>query len=223
LSAYRKRYLLGELADNQVGSTLASYGLDPIQVDELTKAWKCEKISRGKVVPMATLCGWYDKGIIDEVELYTRAKTLGYDEDAASKLVKDCMIRTNMRLGREQQKAMLQAKRQAKEQMAMEEKLGQKLQQAADKQAREISKAQKIREDRQKLLIKTGEVWATKTGDDLGNSVMAIKRIINQAIALQIAPINTVYQGAATVASDDAVTDFGKFASELTAVLVDGQ
>lgn len=221
VKSYKKRFLLGEYDLSSAAAKLSSDGLDAVQVDEITKAWQCEKMQRGKSIPMSTLCGWYERGVIDEVELYTRAKNLGYSEDDAAKLTRDCMTRVGMKLDKEKVKAMAMAARQARQvarAQAQAEKQFEKGIKDLDTQSR---KAQKIAQDRTKLLIKAAEVYAKKTNTLLPDAVVGLRQIINKAIASGLAPINVIYQGAASLAEDPNVADLQTFAAELAALLVD--
>lgn len=221
VKSYHKRFLLGEFDLPTVASKLSADGLDAVQINEISNAWECERKQRGKAVPMSILCGWYERGVIDEVELYTRAKTLGYTEDDAAKLTRDCMTRVGMKLDREKVKAMEKAVRQTRQAAKAAEQAQKQFDQAIEANNKKFQKAAKTNQDRMKLLIKAAEVWSKKTNTLLPDSVVGLKAILNKAIASGLAPINVIYQGLASLAEDPNVIDLPTFASELSALLVD--
>jgi hypothetical protein len=152
--------------------------------------------------------------------LYTRLKRLGYVEDDAAKLTRDCMTRNGIKIDKERQAALAKEIRQQRQAEATARRLAKEFEAAVEKDARNRAKAQKVREDRMKLLIKLSEDYATKVGILLPDAVIGLQQIINRAISTGLAPINVIYQGAATLAADPTVMDYESFSRELAALLV---
>jgi hypothetical protein len=221
VKSYKKRFMLGEFKVGEVASKLASDGLDPTQVASITAAWDCEKNQRGKDVGAAVLCGWYERGVIDEVEMYTRLKNLHYSEDDAAKLVRDCMLRAGIKFDKDQLRKLQQAQRQQRQAEAAAAKLARQLAKGTQQTGTQQTAASKAREHRQKLIIKIGVEWSKKTGMDLGDSIIGVRRVVDNAIANGIAPLNTVYTAAEAAAKDPAVTTFQQLATEVATLLID--
>lgn len=221
VSSVQKRYMLGEIKDNEIGSNLAELGLDADQVVQLSKAWGCIKSSRGKTIPATTLCGWYQQGSIDEVSLYTRLVNLGYSQDDAASLTRDCMIRNGLKLDKEKQQKLKQQAVQDRQSAAASRRAAKELTSIYNKQIASIEKAQSVQQKRQKKIIDISEVWAKKTGDKLSDSVVAIKAMINRAYAMNLAPFNVILGAADDAAKDGNITTIPDLIEAVTKILID--
>jgi hypothetical protein len=220
-ASYKKRFLLGEFTQSQLSSLLATSGLDPEQVGELSAAYQCEKDQRGKTISASTLCSWYNDGVIDEVEMYQRLKNLGYTEDDATKITRDCMIRNGIKLNKQKQTDLQKVLRQQRQADAAAAKLARQLAKSQQQTSSNQSAASKARDLRAKKIITIGEHWAHKTGQTLADSIVGVRKVIDYAIANGIAPINTVYEAADAAAKDPKVMTIDDLANEVANLLVD--
>lgn len=165
--AIKRRYLMGELDAAESQGELSDAGVASGRTSDIISSWNCEKARIGKQVPASKLCEWLARGAIDSTEFLRRLKNVGYDDDAAAMMLDDCLISINT-------KRLAEAKREAKEQAALDMKRQRALARAAGIQAREATAAAnarvvaaKIRANREKQLLSAADKIAAKCDCDI--------------------------------------------------------
>lgn len=221
VKAVKKRFLMGEFKAHDIPLMLKDRGLDATQISTFAHSWECQRTSRGKTIPAATLCQWYQDGAINEIDLYTRLQNLGYNQDDAAGLTRDCMIRAGKKWAKDQAAELKKANQQQHQTNQASKQAQKELDKAVAKADKEANKKESQRELRQKKCIQIGEVWHQKTGMPISESIYTICKIINRAIAQNLAPINVVITAAETAAHDPAILTFADFSRSLAQFLVD--
>lgn len=90
LKSLKKRYMLGELSEDQVSDEVYNYVEDRDASRDIVDAWTCEKKSRRKEVAAGTLCKWIYQGILTQDQYFTRLINLGYTTDDAVRMLASC-------------------------------------------------------------------------------------------------------------------------------------
>lgn len=205
VASYRKQYLLGEIKYSELNASLSGTGLDAEQVDALAKAFSCQRAARGKTVPAATLCGWYERGAINETDLYSRLLNLGYTQDDAAGLTRDCMTRVGLKLDKQKAAELKRAALQEQQEQRLAAQQAKALNAAIAAKEKQITKAQSVQQQRQKQVIEIGRLWSDKVGLPLGDAVLLIKTLVNQQAATGLAPINTIIMAAKAAVQDGMI------------------
>jgi hypothetical protein len=130
-----------------------------------------------------------------------------------------------LRVGIKRRKADVQALRKAVSQSKADAKAREQaqkdLQKGVDQQAKQQTTLSKVRELRQKKIITIGAEWAKKTQAPLADSIIALKKVIDNAIASGLAPINTIYEATDAAVKDPAVKTLEHLTAEVANLLVD--
>jgi hypothetical protein len=221
LAAMKKRYLLGEYKFPEIRDKIQSEGIDPLQSEEIAKGWECEKQRRGKAVPAQTLCEWYTLGVITDVDMYSRLLNLGYDQDDAAKLTQSCRIRLGLKLQKDQQKAIADTIRRAKQDAASARAAGQHLEKELGKVVRANEKRRSTKARRQKLLLEAAQTFANRNLFPYADAAIGLQAAIDAAIAGGLADTDTVYQTATIAAKSeecDSLNCFSRLLGELLTV-----
>lgn len=217
--AYRKRFLQGEFDLGQTVVKVTNLGLQALQATQIVSRWECEKVSIGKQVPSATLCHWFDIGLIDGVEFYTRLTTLGYADDDAIKIINDCRDKIGKKLAKDQQVAIAQLRREREKAARLAKSLVKEFNADADKAARFAERQRQIMDRRRKLLLEAADKYSRRTETPITENLDRIKAIVKSATLNTATTIDFVYQSAVTVADQDNVASMQDFSRELAALL----
>lgn len=221
VAAVKRQYFQGTFSASELGAQIASYVQDPKQAASLAKRWQCERSARGKQIPANTLCGWYERGVIDEVGLYNRLINLGYSQDNATAMVRDCMVRTNMKLDRKKQQAMQQAARQALQASRAEQALTDKLDKLTKEKDNDLKKAHTLSEQRSAKLLKAATAWSKNNGTPIPEASILIRRIYNYLNTSGIAPTNTIITAIENAAADGGIKTPDELNRSIVAMLED--
>lgn len=90
VDAARKRYLLGEIADDKVPPLLKGYGLDPAQAITAAKQWACERSAKSRHATAAQLCRWARLGLLTVADYKARLLAVGWPADDVQRVVDEC-------------------------------------------------------------------------------------------------------------------------------------
>lgn len=182
LTAYRRRFLLGDLDDAATEDALRSQGLDQKQIENLVAGWQCEKSARGKAIPAGELCGLYEQGAITVSDLTSRLQKIGYNYDDSVLLARRCAKRVADKISEAEQKAIRQQEREAERQQT-------KLQRQANQTARQLQRAAQNAERARKVLLaqtkrlqEAGVNFAKMSGMTLPASLDAVKAVLQSAL-----------------------------------------
>lgn len=168
----RKQYNTGGLNSQQAMVQLTQRGMTPLRANMIVQDWQCEQASKGKQVPVATLCNWLSQGAITNQQYIDRLTTIGFSQDDAGRMLVDCLAKINAGL-------MRQAQKMSKEQAT-----------AQDKADRQRDKAAKVLEqEAAKLQSARAKAAATKLRRDKQLAAAADK--LNKALQSDIYTVST--------------------------------
>jgi hypothetical protein len=221
VGSIKKRYMLGELNNNELVPALQEFELDTEQIDALVASFQCQKHSRGKAIPASTLCGWYERGAINEIDLYKRLLNLGYTQDDATALTRDCMTRVGIKLDKEKQR---QLKAEALQQRQVNAQLA-----AANRQFNKqilegnkaIAKARTVKQQRQAKVLDIAEIWSKKTATKLSLSVELVRKIIEDVALQGFAPIELIMTAMEDAAKNPMILDPQTYFNEVATMVID--
>lgn len=180
VNSLRKRYLIGDLTENEWRGRLAGYGFQPDWIDLQIESASCERESRGKMAPTATLCGWYDEGLIDSGDYTERLVRLGWTADDALKILTQCSTKINVKRQKE-------AERTAKYEAAKVERMRKEMEREAAKRDRQLKQsnrarqiAEKARQRRTQLLGRATELLSQSAGVTVDEAGSAVQGVLTQ-------------------------------------------
>lgn len=168
--AIRRRFLDGELDNEEARVEVDGWINDPRQSERILAGWKCEREARGKRLPLGRLSSMFRDGIIDSTELFERLLKLGYEGDDAGKIInqlegaleRDASKRDAAAL--KKRKAAEEKERKAAEARANKEK------QTLEKSIKQAERLQKIHDANRKSVIGTARTlsdrWVTELDDE---------------------------------------------------------
>jgi hypothetical protein len=90
VAAIRKRFLAGEYSGDEVRQELQGRGIPTHMLLALSEQWACERSSKERSVPAATLCQWFARSLITEQDFRLRLVRLGYSGVDAARVVAQC-------------------------------------------------------------------------------------------------------------------------------------
>lgn len=189
INGIKRRFLLGELDQQQAQAELESRGIMGPRASQLVSWWGCELSSGEKSVSAAQLCEWLTRGAITTVQFLDRLKRIGYSESDAAMMLEDCLIRAN---AKQSARELKEAKERAAEQQRIQRALASAAkQEAAALQRLESNrqKAAKTRLAREKSLLSAVETLTDKCECsifDAKQAVMAEKTILEDHFGLSI-------------------------------------
>jgi len=171
----KRRYLTGELSRDEAEGELTKRGTTAKRAGMLVNWWECERDAGGKAVATARLCDWLAKGAISSVEMAKRLERIGYTHDDAALIVDDCLVSISV-------KRLAQAKKEAKEQAALDKRKQAAIQKQIAainrlnaQQQRATQQAAKTRERRDKQLLSAAEMITGKSGVELYDALQFVK------------------------------------------------
>jgi len=171
----RKRYLLGELTNQEATNELLANNVVNDRANLLVSNWQCERGAFGRSQSVAKLCQWLAQGTITTTDYMARLQRFGYSPEDAARLQNDCLISTN-------QKLLRQAQREAKEQAAQDLRTQRLLakqaaqeQQALAKQQRAVNQRAATTNRRYKQLLSAAEKMAAKCNCSINDTLPYMK------------------------------------------------
>jgi hypothetical protein len=219
VKAYRQRYLIGEIDNQQAKTMLFNEGLDAVQLDDIVAGWACEKANRGKEIPARKLAQWFELGVIDQVEFYRRMINLGYSDDNAAKVIVEARTRLGIRQSKDEQQRIAQLRREAAADARKQKQLIAAVVATQTKDQAKADKMRQIREKRDKLLIEAGDKFSKTSGMPLAEAIVGIKKIIQNLIGAGLSTIDNTYTGAVEVAKNPEVITLDDFVAALADLL----
>lgn len=91
--AVKRRYMVGEIADNEVYGVLVGVGHDDGNAKAIASRWRCTRDSRRKELPLSRNVSLYSDGIISQEELYQRLLNLGYTPPQIDNIFRQAELR----------------------------------------------------------------------------------------------------------------------------------
>lgn len=189
IQAVRRQYLLGGYDDITLHNALNVYAPDAQGAAYLAGEFACEKRARNKLPPAATLCKWFDQGLLNVQEFVTRLMHLGYDQSEASLVVASCQRNMGLKM---QKQAEQQARQQAAETKRLSndaKKLLRERQQAANQANRLVDAKMRADERREDLKLKGAILLSDKTGvqsaitaRDINRAVSTLRTVYNRTL-----------------------------------------
>ena len=179
VAAIKKRFLIGDLDSPGAESSLTSLHLDADQVGNLMVGWRCERQSRGKAIPAATLCRLYQSGAIDAPGLTQRLQRVGYSFDDAVVLARQCAKDFQKTIDKQQAQ-------QLKQQQQQSDKLQRQQYTAANRTARQIRQAQQA-------AIKAQNLALART-KRLQEASLKFQKLVGGSIPDAVATVNGIYK-----------------------------
>jgi hypothetical protein len=138
--ALARRYASGELSAEELRAKMLHLTLSPEYVEAVVQSAECERESRGKDATTTQLCAWYDMGVLSPDEYVTRLRAVGWSEDDAIRILRQCSGKVSEKRAREAEKiARREANAIAKERAAAERE-----QRRRERSAASASRAAKI-------------------------------------------------------------------------------
>lgn len=112
IKGLKRRYMVGEFDDPDAKKRLEDLGVDDFVATTMVAKWHCTRDARAREPRVTMLQSWWNLGIIDSNELYTRLKRLGFSFQDASRIVTETETARQLR---NQKEAAALAERQRKE------------------------------------------------------------------------------------------------------------
>lgn len=86
LDGLQKRFVYGEIDDEQLSIELSDIGIDQTKIDRIVNSWICKRDSRRKEPRVKMLGEWYAQGFITGDQYFERLIRLGYNGDDAARI-----------------------------------------------------------------------------------------------------------------------------------------
>jgi hypothetical protein len=175
ISGIKRRFLTGELDQQQSQAELESRGVTGTRASQLVQWWGCELASGEKQASASQLCEWLSRGAITTVQFLDRLKRIGYSESDAAMMLEDCLIRAN---AKQVAKELKEAKERAADQARMQRILASAAKQefaALQRLEANRKKAAKTRLSREKSLLSAAETLTDKCECSTFDALQAVK------------------------------------------------
>lgn len=163
----KRRYIFGELTKEEAQTELLKRGTTNTRATKLVDWWDCEKSSTGKAVTASKLCHWLALGAISSTDFTNRLKRIGYSDSDAALMVSDCLQSISV-------KRLADAKKEAKEQAAQDNRAAALLRKQEAYQQRQLAQlaraaaqSKQARLNREKQLLSVGQKLAGKCDCEL--------------------------------------------------------
>lgn len=109
IKAARRRFLQGEIDDLELANQIQLLTGDADVTRDLVEATKCDRHNRSKLPAVNQICGWLSNGAIGAAEAFERLQRLGYDDEDAALLLRDCQLRIGLSINKAQAKQIKEA------------------------------------------------------------------------------------------------------------------
>lgn len=176
----RKRFILGEIDEAELHIQLLNLRLNPDYVASVEQSVKCERESHGKEPSTATLCGWYDLGMLNDADYVQRLRNLGWSEEDSLRILRQCSAKINERRMRAAEQL---AKRQAaavEKQRRENERTAKQIARAQQQQLRAAEIARRAKERRDKLLQRVVQQLSSATGATIDEAGQIVQQTLNE-------------------------------------------
>ncbi|GAI92956.1 unnamed protein product, partial [marine sediment metagenome] len=152
ISAVRKRFLTGELDEDEAAAALTRTGLSVGAVTTILESFECERIAEGKQPPTSMLCTWLEEGTINTQDFVDRLKRIGWSEEDAMRILVSCKSKISEKQARQAKRIANEEKRALEKQKREEEAERRKLARAIENAGRQREKAERLKRNRDKLI-----------------------------------------------------------------------
>jgi len=180
LGFIRKRYLRGELDEQQLVVELAKAGVANQLTEQISKGWQCEKGSKSKIISASQLCKLHAQRIITLQQFQDALHNLGYTAEQTLRLLASCV--QGIEMG-ERKKLEAGAKAQA----ALAERIRKsQIKENADltregkAQAKRLEALQRRRESLAAAIADAAEKLGKKTGEGMVQSLQQVKSLVKR-------------------------------------------
>jgi len=178
VKAIEKRFQHGEFGPLDLNTQLTSQGLDFEQVNELVKKNECELVAGGKRASISQLCTWFKEGNLEPEEFFARLKQLGWDEDDAVRIIRDCTIQRELVLSREQAQRLRESLRRSRAQEAENARFARDLEKRRNQALRASRSASAKRKRVAALLVKAAGQYAKRFELDSDEALVIMRTIL---------------------------------------------
>jgi hypothetical protein len=125
----------------------------PDDAAEIVAGWECLRAARRREIPAATLCTWFEQGIITPEHFLDSLKRLGYTDDDAWRVVASCAIRLGEKQAKDLQKLEERLKKERERQEKEIEKQAEKQRRAEERRAAKLEQLRRLRERREQRML----------------------------------------------------------------------
>lgn len=223
LASIRKRYLTGELTNQQMGNAVIAELGPTNQAANIVNKFECEKQARSKAPTAAMLCRWFNDGLVDSAEFQSRLFNLGYTPEDASRIVSRCQIQLQRKIEKQERQAQ---EKQLREQRRQERKRQREIREREaelerTRKAREA--ARKAKEQRDKQILMAARRLANRGELDVSETAAGITRLVNRAVRNRIASAREAVDAAGQISQVSDVDSLPDFEREFFDVLTTPQ
>lgn len=175
LKHLRKRFIAGELSEQQAVNSLSDDGYDGHQASEIVGGWKCEAAKIGKEFSAAQVLRLMQAGVLSAVESSQRLIKIGYSVDDAMRLITDAANIANIKFTKEQERQNKQQQAELKKQQRELEKTQAKIERDAKAGIASVKASQAATLRRDKALVNAAGSLADCKGISLVDSYAAVR------------------------------------------------
>ena len=200
--AIRQKFVLGEVTQQEARTELESRKTTAERAMMLVNWWGCQLKSGEKQVSANTLCGWLASGAITSTDFADRLRRLGYNDTDVALMVDDCLASISI-------KRANQAKKEAKEHAAEQQRTSRLLRQQAQQEARFLAqseaarkKAAKTKANREKQSMDAAEKLAAKCECGFHAAFSTVRQLLKRLQTEYALSIDRSLQVAITAAEE---------------------
>ncbi|MFQ5928840.1 MAG: hypothetical protein ACE5MK_04020, partial [Acidobacteriota bacterium] len=212
--AIRKRFQTGELEQAESVKELIELGVAIPVANDLLETWQCELAAMGKQAQAAQLCRWLQDGLVAPDEVFDRLIRLRWSHDDAVRLLRECEIRLQVKVTREQRRRLREVEAEQRRAEAERRRSDREFQRQSDRLARAREKARKSRERRQKMLTEAAERMAKKLGTELPETVVLVNRVFLDFKAMGGFTLDEIAESILILSQQDNVVDIATLERE---------
>lgn len=180
-TALRRRFLTGELEEGEVRAKLLNIGMPVERLDAVIESYQCEKFAQGKQPATTMLCIWLEQGSIDSDEFVRRLERVGWSREDAMRILVTCTRKINERTARAAKQQALAEQRALEKSQRQQQAEARKLSRSRANALRQREKAERIKQNRDKLMQRTIARFADTADLDIdtaGACVLGVERTL---------------------------------------------
>jgi hypothetical protein len=172
LAAIEYQYMHAVLDRNQAIHAVIPLVGHPDDAAEIVAGWECLRSARRREIPAATLCTWFEQGIITAEHFLASLKRLGYTDDDAWRVIASCAIRLGERQAKDLERLEQRLKKEQERQQKEAERRAAKAKAAEERRAAKLEQLRRLRERREQRMLQLKSLLAEALGlpvEEAGN------------------------------------------------------
>ena len=162
VKSLKKRFMLGEVDQQEALEELRDRGLDPDMADLAVTQWQCEISSKSKIATASMLCRWLEDGTISGNDMLERLLKLKWPQEDAIKIVLSCERRLRIKQEREEKRRRKEQISEAQKLEREAQKMEKELQKRRDQAIAAAERIQKLADQRKAAMLKAADELSDK-------------------------------------------------------------